>query len=166
MEMLWLNEHPDSIPTGTLRDGDGRVILRVDDMPRLVRDGKPLTMRDESTGADWEVWAVDCGLNCFCAAGGRPVASPVPMTVRDPAAAWSDTAVVDADTGLLHCAVDGCGGEIVEVDRAVRWNRLYMEGDALFASTGDGVYEHDSYSCDTCLREHLLPAGMQIEDWT
>jgi hypothetical protein len=64
----------------------------------------------------------------------------------------------------LACPVCDRVGEIVEQDKAVRFNSLDLCDGAIFAGTGDADFEHDRNLCQLCGSTVRLPS--RIEDWS
>ena len=69
-----------------------------------------------------------------------------------------------------HTQCPSCGtlDHIVEVDQAVRWNRLTLSsnGATATASTGDGDWDFYGWLCTSCMNSGFdAPEGFEILDW-
>jgi hypothetical protein len=77
--------------------------------------------------------------------------------------------VLPNEDGALPCPHEDCNGHVVEVDQAVRWNRLYVEDGRLVTSTdGDHDWERadPGFLCDTCDRSFELDAALDDITYT
>lgn len=96
----------------------------------------------------------------------RTAPSVVPEAVR-----WSiyfDPEERRPRTPHTQCPSCGTLDHIVEVDQAVRWNRLKLSsnGATATASTGDGDWDFYGWLCTSCMNSGFeAPEGFEILDW-
>lgn len=81
----------------------------------------------------------------------------------------SDPVTGEPTTQCPHC---GELGEVREVDRAERWNRLTVDinlehGEPYaVAALGDADFESAGWICGNCYRRDIAaPSGFEIVDW-
>lgn len=105
---------------------------------------------------------------------------PVPPETKETKEFWLSRTGFDpgepdnlnAQTWEITCPHCRTTGSIVEVDKAVRWNRLTVEmrpdGPYVHASLGDSAdYHFAGWRCLFCDSENIdAPEGFEIEDWS
>ena len=85
------------------------------------------------------------------------------------------------DAGLKHIKCPHCGGldTIVEVDCAIRFNDLELNGESYLSGSSagsaddviarmgeEGDWDFDHWLCESCCADNLqAPAGFKIEEW-
>lgn len=76
------------------------------------------------------------------------------MPQTQPAKKVATIKTVRKTDGPITCPRKTCGGQVVEVDTAIRWNYLYVEEGRVRTSTdGDAHFERDEvgFICETCM---------------
>lgn len=79
----------------------------------------------------------------------------------------------DTQEWSIRCPWCGEHDTIVEVDRAIRWNEITLEGKdedgnwEASASTGDGDWHRKGFRCRSCLSPFITdPEGFDIVEWS